>query len=50
VTKPEPVSIEQAELLALHDRLLAFHGGAAGVRNLGLLQPALARPRQLAAY
>jgi death-on-curing protein len=30
--------------------LLAFHGGAAGVHDQGLLQSALDRARQLAAY
>ena len=34
----------------LHDRLLALHGGAAGVRDDGLLQSALARPQQHYAY
>jgi death-on-curing protein len=46
----EPVWIEQRDALALHDRLLALHGGAAGVRDGGLLQSALARPRQHLAY
>jgi death-on-curing protein len=34
----------------LHDRLLALHGGAAGVRDDALLQSALARPQQIHAY
>jgi death-on-curing protein len=46
----EPVWIEEPEVLAIHDRLLALHGGAPGVRDEGLLSSALARPRQLAAY
>lgn len=46
----EPVWIEERDALALHDRLLALHGGAAGVRDVALLQSALARPRQVAAY
>ena len=46
----EPVWIDERDALALHDRLLALDGGAAGVRNLGLLQSALARPQQLYAY
>ena len=37
-------------MLAIHDRLLALDGGAAGVRDEGLLQSALARPQQLHAY
>jgi death-on-curing protein len=46
----EPVWIDERDVLALHDRLLAFEGGAAGLRDRGLLQSALARPRQLQAY
>ena len=46
----EPVWIEERDALALHDRLLALHGGPAGVRDTALLQSALARPRQDAAY
>jgi len=33
-------------VLAIHDRLLALHGGAAGVRDRGFLESVLARPRQ----
>jgi death-on-curing protein len=50
MTGAEPVWIEEIDVLTLHDRLLAFHGGAAGVRDEGLLKSALARPRQVAAY
>jgi len=46
----EPVWIDERDALALHDRLLALEGGAAGLRDLGLLQSALARPQQLRAY
>lgn len=46
----EPIWIEEPEVLAIHDRLLALHGGAPGVRDEGLLSSGLARPRQLAAY
>ncbi len=42
----EPVWIDERDALALHDRLLALHGGAPGLRHEGLLQSALARPRQ----
>ena len=44
------VWLEQALVLAIHDRQLAEHGGSAGVRDEGLLESALARPRQLHAY
>lgn len=46
----EPVWIEERDALALHDRLLALYGGAAGLRDRALLQSALARPRQHHAY
>jgi death-on-curing protein len=46
----EPVWIDERDALALHDRLLALEGGAAGLRDRGLLQSALARPQQLRAY
>jgi len=36
--------------LALHDRLIALDGGAAGLRDRASLQSALARPRQRFAY
>ena len=45
-----PVWIDERDALALHDRLLALDGGAPGVRNIGLLRSALARPQQLYAY
>ena len=48
--KKEPVWIETRDGLAIHDRLLAVHGGASGVRDQGLLESALARPRQHYAY
>jgi death-on-curing protein len=50
VTKAEPVWLEEIDILAIHDRLLAIHGGASGLRDEGLLKSALARPKQLAAY
>jgi death-on-curing protein len=37
-------------VLAMHDRLLAEHGGSAGIRDAGLLESALARPQNLLAY
>ena len=45
-----PIWIDELDALALHERLLALHGGAAGLRDQGSLQSALARPKQLAAY
>jgi len=49
-TKKEPLWIEERDVLAIHDRLVAMHGGAPGLRDQGLLQSALARPRQHHAY
>jgi death-on-curing protein len=46
----EPVWIETRDVLAIHDRLLALHGGASRLRDRGLLESALARPRQHHAY
>ena len=46
----EPLWIDEPDALALHDRLLALHGGAPGLRDPALLPSALARPRQLYAY
>lgn len=44
------VWLDKALALAIHDRLLAEHGGSSGMRNAGLLESALARPRQLYDY
>ncbi|TDI91403.1 MAG: type II toxin-antitoxin system death-on-curing family toxin [Chloroflexi bacterium] len=46
----EPVWITKLEVLAIHDCQLAEHGGAAGVRDTGLLESAIARPQQLYAH
>lgn len=40
----EPVWLDRADAVAVHDRQLAEHGGGAGVRDSGLLESALARP------
>lgn len=42
--------IDKSVLLLLHDESLAEHGGASGVRDERLLDSALARPLNLAAY
>ncbi len=42
--------IERPLALAIHERQLAEHGGASGVRDDGLLASALGRPQQLQAY
>lgn len=42
--------ISRVALELLHDESLAEHGGAPGLRDEGLLDSALARPRNLVAY
>lgn len=46
----EPIWIEPNLVLVMHDRLLAEHGGPSGLRDRGLLESALARPRHLWIY
>ncbi|MCB2020741.1 MAG: type II toxin-antitoxin system death-on-curing family toxin [Burkholderiaceae bacterium] len=42
--------ISREALLLLHDESLAEHGGAAGLRDVGLVDSALARPLNPVAY
>jgi death-on-curing protein len=42
--------IDSRALVLLHDESLAIHGGASGIRDRGLLESALNRPVNLAAY
>ena len=42
--------INRRALLLLHEESLAIHGGASGLRDEGLLESALGRPENLAAY
>jgi death on curing protein len=46
----EPVWIDDALVLAIHDRQLVEHGGAAGLRDESLLHSALGRPLNHFAY
>jgi death-on-curing protein len=46
----DPIWISVELVTAIHSRQLSEHGGADGVRDLGLLEPALGRPRHLFAY
>lgn len=46
----EPVWLDRADCLAIHEMILAQHGGLAGVRDEGLLESALAKPQNLFAY
>jgi death on curing protein len=42
--------IDRGALELLHDESVAEHGGLPGLRDSGLLESALARPQNLAAY
>ncbi|GGI92152.1 death-on-curing protein [Polymorphobacter multimanifer] len=42
--------VDAGVALAIHDEQLAEHGGAAGVRDAGAFESAMARPVNLAAY
>jgi death-on-curing protein len=42
--------INRQALLLLHGESLVLHGGASGIRDAGLLESALMRPENLAAY
>ena len=46
----DPAWISRAVVLALHARLIAEFGGEYGLRDIGLLESALARPMHLRAY
>ncbi len=46
----DPIWMTKELATAIHSRQLAEHGGADGVRDAGLLDSALARPRQQFAY
>ena len=46
----EPIWIQQQVVIAAHEESLAEHGGPTGIRDLGMLESALARPKNLFAY
>jgi death on curing protein len=46
----QPIWVARQTVDGLHTDLLAEHGGAPGLRDEGLLESALARPRQIFAY
>lgn len=45
-----PFWVQRGVALIAHDEVLAAHGGASGVRDMGLLESALARPQNQFAY
>lgn len=46
----EPVWIDSEDCLALHEQSIALFGGSSGIRDIGLMESALNRPRHLHAY
>jgi len=46
----EPVWIQQRVVINAHEESLAEHGGPSGIRDLGMLESALARAKNLFAY
>lgn len=46
----EPVWLLETAVVIAHEISLANHGGGAGIRDYGLLQSALARPKNLYEY
>lgn len=50
VRRGEPKWLDRRDATAIHDRQLAEHGGGSGIRDEGLLESALARPRNCWGY
>ncbi len=46
----QPVWVSLQAIVIIHDRQIARHGGAAGMRDIGLLEAAVERPRNRLAY
>ena len=46
----EPIWIQQRLVIEAHEESLAEHGGPSGIRDIGMLESALARPKNLFAY
>ena len=46
----EPIWVSKAVVLAMHDELLAEHGGTSGIHDEALLDSALHRPLNILAY
>ncbi len=46
----EPIWLDKRIALAMHETLIRDYGGSSGVRDEGLLESALARPQNQAAY
>jgi death-on-curing protein len=50
VNTPDLKWVSEKTVLAIHDEQLAEHGGMPGLRNMTLVESALHRPQNLAAY
>ncbi len=50
MSAPDWIWIAESVVLAIHEEHLAEHGGGLGIREMALLESALARPRNPAAY
>lgn len=46
----DPIWLDRDECVAIHEMMLAQHGGAAGTREEGLLLSALSKPQNRYAY
>lgn len=46
----EPIWMNLKDALAIHEKMLALYGGSAGIRDKGMLDSALSRPRNLFSY
>jgi death on curing protein len=46
----EPIWLNREDCLAIHEMMLAQHGGLPGVRDTVLLESALSKPQHLFAY
>ena len=46
----EPIWMEMVDAVVFHDMELAAHGGSTGIRDAGMLESALMRPRNLWVY
>jgi death-on-curing protein len=46
----EPIWMNREDCLAIHEMMLAQHGGLDGIRDEGLVESALAKPRNIFAY
>jgi death-on-curing protein len=46
----KPIWLNREDCLAIHEMMLAQHGGLAGVRDEGLLESAISKPQHLFAY